>query len=132
MRPLHHHENCRSMIPLNQYTRRLAAKALNAAADLTGHFTPDQVSGIRHIDGVAQVRVTDGDRSYVLPFDAVEFRNFIEAHRLEVIAALSTEQAWERRRRPVAAVPTLLTRLASFIRYFAPRRRSFIYQVEEA
>ena len=121
------------MIPLNQYTKRLACKVLNLATNLTKRYTPDQITGIRSIDGVAQVRVKDGDRSYVLPFDVAQFKAIVEQYRREVAAAISTEETWERRRAAVAiAVPSLISRLVSLVRYFTPRRRSFIYQVEEA
>jgi hypothetical protein len=91
------------MIPLNSYTKRVTAKILNLASNLTIRYSPDQVIGIRHIDGIAQVRVKVGESAYVLPFDAVQFKAMVEACRLKVIAAICAEEAWERRRAVVVA-----------------------------
>jgi hypothetical protein len=100
-------------IALNPYSKRLAAKILNAAADLNFSYRAEHITGIRLIDGVAQVKVTIGDRTCVLPFNPEEFKAMAISFRLEVLAALSTEQAWARH---TAKIPAAIRRLASLVR----------------
>lgn len=120
------------MIPLNPYTKRVVAKILNLCSEELGvSYKAENITGVRLIDGVAQVRVARSDRSFVIPFDAQQFRSMVESVRLGVIAALSTQEAWQRRRN-VIAILSVICRLVSLVRFFVPRLRSLFCQVEEA
>lgn len=113
---------------LNPYTRRVTARVLNSCAELTKTYKPQDITGIRLVNGVAQVRIKEGDRCYVLPFDPQQFKAGVEACRLEVIAALSTEAAWARRHEAIV-FPRIIARIVKMIRFVVPRL--YTHQVEE-
>lgn len=115
------------MIHLNPYTKRVAARVLNSVQEFTKRYSPQDIIGIRLINGVVQVRVKDGDRLYAVPFDPRQFKAAVEACRLEVIAALSTEAAWERRHKAIA-MPRIITRIVNLVRFMMPRL--FTYSIE--
>ncbi len=85
------------MIKLNSYIKRITAKVLNACADLTERYAPQDITGLRQIDGIVQVRIEKGDNAWVLPFAPETFKAMVESFRLEVLAAIATEQRWQHR-----------------------------------
>ncbi len=85
-------------LSLSYYTKRVTAKVLNSCSNLTAHYTTDSIKGVFLVDGIATVKVVvDGGKVAYLPFNAEQFKTVVESVRRDVLAAISTEQAWARR-----------------------------------
>lgn len=83
---------------LSYYIKRVTAKVLNAAANLTTRYTLDNIKGVYLVDGIATVKIEIEGAIAYLPFNAEQFKAMVEAVRRAVLAAISTEQAWARRK----------------------------------
>lgn len=77
------------------------------------------------LDGVATVKVVvDGGKVAHIPFNAEQFKAVVESVRREVIAAISTEQAWARRHSICRVVAVVVTQAVTAINGQATIRRA--------
>jgi len=112
-------------LSFSYYIKRVTCKVLNLCSDLTARYTLDNIKGVFLLDGVATVKVVvDGGKVAHIPFNAEQFKAVVESVRREVIAAISTEQAWARRHSICRIIAAVVTQAVTAINSKAVIRRA--------